>query len=129
METRIENVVTDNGAKLEVATVVFEGKEFTNLGACVDLQHGIIHAYVGAMLDRDEKGVAYLPGRLFRLSSFAGEKLGEVHLVSKSRRIRTAWGSHIIEYYSMKAHGFHWHGKKGDGCDLIRLRRGKSVSS
>jgi len=110
-----------------VATLTFNGKDFTALGSCVDRERGIISAYVGPSLERDENGVAHLPGKLFQLSSFGGKKIGEVRLVSRSRTIRTAWGSHVIEYYAMEFEGHRWHGKKSGEYQLLRLRRGKPV--
>jgi hypothetical protein len=120
--------VEQGGARAEIATLVFEGKEFTAFGSCVDVERGIISAYVGASVERDDNGVAYLPGRLFRVTTFSGEKIALAVLKSTSRRVRTTWGSHVIEYYSMTFAGFRWHGKKGDGCDLIRFRKGKPIT-
>jgi hypothetical protein len=127
MKTRIEIATATNGATAEVATVVHEGREFTALGACVDLENGIISAYVGASLAQDDNGVKYLPGHLFRLSSFAGEAIGTVRMTTKSRRIHTAHGFHHFEYYTMQFQGYSWHGKKTDAWQLIRLRRGKAL--
>jgi hypothetical protein len=126
METKIQ-IVEQDGVKAEVATLVFGGKEFTALGSCVDMERGVVSAYVGASVERDDDGVAHLPGRLFRVTTFSGEKIALARLISKSRRIRTTFGSHVIEYYTMKFAGFYWHGKKGDSCDLIRFRKGKPL--
>jgi hypothetical protein len=129
METKIENVVADNGAEIEVGALVFEGKEFTNLGSVIDMERGIISAYIGVSVERDDEGVAYLPGKLWLVSTFAGEKIALARLTSKSRRIYTAWGFHQLEYYSMKFGGFRWHGKKSDAYNLIRFRKGKPLAS
>ncbi len=49
MQTKSETVTADNGAKVEVATVTFQGRDFTALGSCVDEASGRISAYVSGI--------------------------------------------------------------------------------
>lgn len=127
METKIQ-VVEQDGVKAEIATLVFEGREFTNLGSVIDMERGLISAYIGNIsTDRDDDGKRYQPGKLFRVSTFGGEKIAYAVRTSTSRRIYTAYGFHHIEYYTMKYAGFHWHGKKSDAYNLIRFRKGKPI--
>lgn len=127
METKIQLMELD-GVRAEIATVVFGGKEFTALGACVDLERGIISAYIGASVERDDQGVACLPGKLWLVSTFSGEKIALARLTSKSRVINTIFGHHVVEYYAMTFSGHRWHGKKSDACNLIRFRKGKPLT-
>jgi hypothetical protein len=124
METRIENV-EQNGVKAEIATIIHEGREFSAMGSCIDMEGGRISAYIGASITVGDDGRGFLAGTTFRIDTFAGEKIGLATLTSTSRRIYTTWGFHRMEYYTMRYAGFYWHGKKSDDYDLIRFRKGR----
>lgn len=116
METKIQ-VVESGSATAEIATLVFEGKGFTALGSTVDVEGGLVSAYMGDVP---------VDGK-YRVSKFGGDLVGYAVRTSVSRRVYTAHGFHRLEYYSMELAGHRWHGKKSDAYNLIHFRKGKPV--
>ena len=118
MNFKVETVESPSGARAEVATLNHNGQSFTALGSCVDLEQGVICAYVSGV-----------PGD-WTLKTFAGE------LISKLQKSGESFGfcdyagrpSKIV-HFRMEFAGYMWSGKLGlNWNQLIRLRRGRKVS-
>jgi hypothetical protein len=87
MDTRIETLTADNGATLELATIIHEGHEYTAHGAILDFDQGYVVAYVdedvppktGAGWGRKNRQYAY-SGRLI---DWSGKTIGRWYETSR----------------------------------------------
>lgn len=96
MEHKSEHLTANNGATVEVATVIFEGREFTNLGSVVDEARGLL---VGYPVERKDPA----PGESrYVLQTFDGKPIAPVTLVSKWRQ-RVAFGGFGFDVYAWRA--------------------------
>jgi len=114
MLSRSETHVQADGARVEVGTIVFEGREFANLGSIVDEARGYIAGYVtereGRYLLTTWEGATIAPLRLVRRFTSYGA----------CRADMWAWSATIGgRVYSGRNGGFFG----GPGC-LVRMRAG-----
>ncbi len=117
METIVKNVTGSDGARAEVATIVFNGREFTSLGSIMDLKNGRLVAYV-------REGHGHLRGSYFDLVTWEDHHIAVLHKTGESRGFQ---GSRITHFYAV-IDGYRWHGKVGlDWKEVITMRRGKKV--
>lgn len=120
METIIETGKGPNGEQVELATVVFHGKPFTNLGAIIDKTSGRLSAYV-------VQNEMWKPGSSlarYTLQTFGGQIIARLYKTGESR----GFYSSRITHFSAVIDGFRWHGKLGlDWSQLIHMKRGKKV--
>ena len=112
-----ETHVQPDGSKIEVGTITFEGREFTNLGSVVDAARGYVCGYV------TERDGAYL------LTTWEGETIAPLRLV---RRF-TSYGACRADMWAWSATigGRVYTGRNGGlfggpGC-FVRMRAGKGA--
>jgi hypothetical protein len=122
METRVQTATATNGAKVELATIVHRGREFTANGSTIDLERGHIVAYVDS--GPVATGVAFDRNYGWLLKTFEGAVIGKLDKTGESRGF---YGSKIT-HFRMQLAGYRWHGKLGlDWNQLIRMRRGRKL--
>jgi hypothetical protein len=117
MDYRSEHVTADCGAKLELATVIHEGREFTALGAIIDEKQGFIFGYVS----RDETELRTWDGQaicpLRRVSSWESRVMSRTGLVTFTKMFA----------YACRFNGRHYTGRgQGSGMCLRLRSRGKA---
>lgn len=104
-----------NGATVETATVIHEGREFTSGGAIVDKANGLIVGYVSS------DGA--------RLTTFEGETIAPIKLVRRWHQ-RGFYGVRVDVYaYSATVDGKRYTGRNagnfgGPGCVITMRARG-----
>jgi len=108
MESHSDFHTADNGARVEVSTVVFQGQPFTALGSVIDHSQGIV--------------VAYPHGT--NLQTFDGKVIGTCRVVSVFKMARwSCMGGWYMACYRAVIDGKHYYGRGlGDGM-LLRLRK------
>lgn len=108
MESNSEFRTAESGAKVEVATFVFEGKPFTALGSIVDHENGIV--------------VGYPHGTELRTCD--GKVIGTCQVVSVFKMARWSYiGGWYMSCYRAVVDGKQYYGRGfGDGM-LLRLRK------
>lgn len=119
METHCEVQVQPNGARVEVATIVHEGKSFTNLGSVVDEERGRIVAYVRSVVDP-----AYRSGHRYELTTWNGESLGPLTLVSSWEQWtpRAHMKTRFFAWRFVAKDGRVYHGRNAGPGMIVRLR-------
>ena len=110
MSHRSERVVAGNGAIVEMATLVHEGREHTAMGSVVDEANGLIIGYVS----RDNTA----------LTTWAGGRICGLRVVSRFRIPCLGWrrGTEITAYRA-RFNGADWHGRGAGTGMVLRLRR------
>lgn len=103
-----------NGADIELATVVHEGKEFTNLGSIVDKENGYV--------------VGYCSSDMKEVGTWDGKRLGTLRIVSKWPT-PTSWQSSHRYAVEATIDGEKYSGRTCGGSMIVRLRRKKSRSN
>jgi hypothetical protein len=118
--TRSEHLTADNGARVEVGTIVApNGREHSAQGSIVDHDHGIVCGYVNA------RGVVPLGrstvGRTWDLTTWDGATIGTVEVVSVWSNPRGIFSAHV---YAFRAtiDGKRYHGRGGGPGLFVRLR-------
>ena len=104
-------VVQENGARIEYATVIHDGQEFTNLGSVIT--------------DRFISGYVKKIDGVYHLTTWNGEPI--MRLVISSQWKQLTWAGYRVQMYSFSGeyNGHVWAGRnQGEGI-LIRMRRGK----
>jgi hypothetical protein len=81
METQVETVETTNGATLELATIIYNGNEYTAQGALIDTERGLAVAYVS------DDGT---------LTDWEGNQIGRYHVISSYKRF-AFYGPYTME--------------------------------
>ena len=111
MEFKTEIKTADNGASVEVATVLFRGQAFTALGSCVDEERGIIRGYIC--------GIA----GAYTLQTFGGTVLAPATLVSTyvNRRV---FGGFPVKMYAWRAtyNGRVYSGRNSGPMMIVHMR-------
>lgn len=119
METKSEWRTEDppGTAKVEVATIIHGGREFTNMGAIVDHERGYVVGYPHetGVTWRSRTGRQVASGEL---RSWSGEKIGEVEVTGHSRGFYGAEIVHFRAYIGDRA----YHGKGSGWGMILRLR-------
>jgi hypothetical protein len=112
LETRVETKVGPKGEVIEIATVTFEGKDFTAMGSYTDEERGILHAYICG-----------IPGA-YTLQTFGGVTLAPAKLVC-------CFGGFPVKMYAWRAvfNGRIYSGRNSGPGMLVRMRGGKVVAS
>ena len=99
-----------NGVTVEVATIIHEGCEFSNLGAVIDHSAGYVAGYVAGST----------------LTNWQGEVIGSVRVISSRQAVffgRRSWIGDRLYYFRATIDGIAYHGSGfGDGM-LLKLRR------
>lgn len=118
MDCRSEHVTADCGAKLELATIIHEGREFTNLGSIIDEKNGFIFGYVS----RDEA----------ELHTWDGQVICSLRRVSSwESRVMSSRG--LVTYTKMFAYACHFNGRRytgrGQGSGMCLRLRSRSKAS
>jgi hypothetical protein len=116
METKSEWKTPDppnDTAKVEVATITHEGRDFTAMGAVIDHDRGIVIGYPS--LGCASVGAC---GKHGALNSWDGTELGRVEVIARSRGFYGAEIVHFRAYVDGKA----YHGKGSGWEALLRLR-------
>lgn len=109
MDFKSEHVTNDNGAKLELATVIHEGREYTHFGSIVDENRGLIIGYPS----KDEKSLLTWDGQVIcplrRISSWKSRIPSSYFFVDMT--------AYSCEYGKRKYSG------RGQGAEtILRLR-------
>lgn len=108
MDSRVEVASTETGAKVEIATVLHDGKEFTAMGSVVDHKAGRVTGY--------PKGNV--------LQTWDGKPIGTC-TVTSTWRLRVFAGPLTMRQYHATVDGIHYTGRgQGDGM-CLNLRRCK----
>jgi hypothetical protein len=110
LQFRVEHQKAANGADVEVATLIHDGREFTNLGAVIDEAQGYIACYITRRED----------GR-YDLTNFEGKVIAPVKLVSSYKR--WVFGHSRVEMFSWRAtyNGKTYSGRNAGPGMLVRL--------
>lgn len=109
MKATSKAVVASNGAMVEVATVHFEGKPFTAMGAMVDESRGVIVGYPGLQC----------PGRSqYTLRTWNGERIAELTVTGSSRGF---YGSRLT-CWALTLNGRRYTGRNSGLGMVLRLR-------
>ncbi len=111
LETHSETVKTDSGASVEVATVTFGGRDFTNMGSVVDHENGFVVCY---------------PDKDGHVTTWNGVVLGTASLVRKWKQF-VPFACHRVEIYAWSCviDGRKYHGRNSGPGMLLRLRASK----
>lgn len=116
METHCETHVQPSGARVEVATIVHEGKSFVNLGSVV--ANGYIVAYVSTAKDPMPDHARHM------LTTWNGESLGPLTLVSswEQRTPRAHCKTRFFAWRFVATDGRVYHGRNAGPGMIVRLR-------
>lgn len=114
MEFRTEIVPQANGAKVEVSTMIHEGREFTAMGSVIDHANGRVTGYVRVTKDGPQ------------LVTFTGEVIAKLSVVSRwtqpGRWTHKGFYVSPIKMASYRAiiEGRTYHGRCG-AADLLHM--------
>lgn len=98
----------EQAGNTEIATLHHNGQSFVALGSSIDLEAGIIHAYVSHPT---------------RLTTFDGRFIAEMWQTGSSR----GFNATKIYHYGCEYGGYYWHGKNTGHGGLIRMRKGRKL--
>lgn len=124
METRVEHVTAGNGAAVEVATIVHEGRDFTALGAVMDLERGIVSAYVS-------EAKYPKPGESrYNLTGWAEDSEAIAPLTLRGSWKQGGFGGarNTIYAWSCVIDGRVYSGRNSGPCMLIHMRGGRRAT-
>lgn len=108
---RSETYTADNGARVEVGTFTFEGRDFEALGSVVDEARGIVFGYVHK-----------LTAGGYELRTWSGGTIAPLRLTGAWTN-RTCFGGWPIKMraWACTINGRRYSGRNGD-MDLVRMR-------
>lgn len=103
--------ITQQFAKIELATVNFQGKDFTALGSIIDEQAGFVLGYIKQV------------GRLYQLTTWNGDVITSPKLTGTWLN-RNVFGGFPVRMYAWSCviNGKKYHGRNSGVGFLIRLR-------
>jgi hypothetical protein len=110
-----ETHTATNGAKVEVGTVTFQGRDFSAMGSVVDEANGIILGYVSGA-----QGIYYL-------TTWEGKVLGSLKLTGTWKN-RNVFGGFPVTMYAWSAviGGKKYSGRNTGAGMLLRMKAGAS---
>jgi hypothetical protein len=103
MQYRSETKQADNGAQVEIGTVIHEGREYSAMGSIIDEACGVIVGYVS----KDE----------LALRTWGGEQICELRVVSRFK----AFGNPVTAYRCIY-NGRRYSGRGSGPQMVLRLR-------
>jgi len=109
MDTRVEVVEATNGATLELATIIHEGKEFTARGSIIDKAGGYLVGYVSC------DGLEF--------HTWSGEKICRLQHVS-SWRVQSPFTDRMHAYRAV-LDGKRYYGRGCGPTMVLRMRASK----
>lgn len=109
---RSETHVATNGARVEVGTMSFEGRDFAATGSIVDEARGYVVGYVHT-----------LPDGRYELRTWGGETIAPLRKTG-SWKVRTCFGGWPVTMRAWAAtiNGRRYSGRNGSEWDLLRMR-------
>ncbi len=111
METKVERVSDGHGNWYENGTIVFEGKEFTSMGA----------ARFG------DRIIAYTSSDMKHVTSWGSEVLGTMRVTSSWKMPYNCWISDRQYQVVAVIDGKRYTGRTMGGCMIVRLREMKGA--
>lgn len=117
--SKSETFTADNGARVEVGTVTFQGRDFAALGSVVDEAHGVINAYVS---ERDAPG-SWTRGKRYVLTTWNGEEIAPLRLTG-SWLNRNVFGGFPVRMFAWSAtiDGRVYSGRNTGAGMFVRMR-------
>ena len=117
-----ETHTATNGARVEVGTVTFEGRDFAALGAIRDEARGIVCAYV-----TERKGAF---GTRYLLTTWEGEEIAPLRKTGTWLQYGCFGGFPVRIYsWSAKIGDRIYSGRNSGPCMFVRMRAGKVCES
>lgn len=118
--SKSETFTADNGARVEVGTVTFQGRDFAALGSVVDEAHGVINAYVS---ERDAPG--YVGGKRYVLTTWDGAEIASLRLTG-SWLNRNVFGGYPVRMFAWSATiGERVYSGRNTGAGMFVRMRGR----
>lgn len=114
------DITTDDTRAAEVATVTFQGREFSAGGFYVDVERGRMIAYVSGTLG----------GGRETLTTWEGTRIAGLRVTGRGQGFGGYWGrpAELIAYQTTEpVAGFYWYGRGLGAGMVLKLRRGRKA--
>jgi hypothetical protein len=118
-----ETHTTASGARVEVGTMTFQGRDFSARGSVVDEANGIVCGYPTARVEHDATPGTYV------LTTWNGERIAPLRLV-RTWQNRNVFGGFPVTMYAWSAtiNGRVYSGRNSGEGMFVCMRAGKVTS-